>query len=492
MQTKLLTMQICPECQTEQPAEAPFCTNCGFRIRRAETLREGVGAISDSMLAEYLQNGGQSGSKSKDSGGRSALRGSEPVMDAAVSAALRTTVGESFEPESVAFSSGLDAESEGQRTVVEGLKTVSAEDYGAGSERAVDHSAELRAHAVGALQVESSNRGSGKPGWSKNVPHREVVVDSRVQSPRFSTGERAQFGMLSGLWLGGTLLGLLLIFFIVDQRAGARSMGALPADVKASVDAASEKIHIEEGPFRSGLDEETRSFILQSCRRFYDDPDEQCEQDKLLPGEFPERTVELDGFYIDSKEVTNRQYAACVSAGKCEAIQYRECGVWTPQGLQISLRVPKTLQEPDVSVSCVTRAEATAYCGFVDGFLPSHNQWEKAARGPEGGVFPWGDSWASNLANWGELDVFRTSAVGKLDGFEWIAAPGHYPEGKSAYGLLDMAGNVSEWVQSDDPLVGYARGGSWISNPFELRSTVRLRIRAGDRRTDVGFRCAYE
>lgn len=481
---------MCPECQTEQPAEAPFCTNCGYRIRRAETLREGVGVISDSMLAEYLQNGGQASSKDN-----AAKRG-----DSVVNASLRTTMDESVDVLMAGFDSGfdsglgaeMDTESEGPRTVVEGLKVVSSE-YGQATQSVVDRSGERRAQsAVGSASVESFNDRSGKSGRTKSIPHREVVVDSRVQPTKFSSAERAQFGMLSGLWLGGTLLGLLLIFFIVDQRASARSAGVLPADVKASVDAASVKIHIEEGPFRSGLSEETRSFILQSCRRFYDDPDEQCEQDKLLPGEFPERTVELDGFWIDSKEVTNAQYAACVTAGKCTAIQYRECGVWTPQGLQISLRVPKTLQEPDVSVSCVTRAEATAYCEFVDGFLPSHSQWEKAARGVEGGLFPWGDSWASDLANWGELDVFRTSAVGKLDGFEWLAPPGHYPAGKSEYGLLDMAGNVSEWVQSDDPLVGYARGGSWISNPFELRSTVRLRIRAADRRTDVGFRCAYK
>ena len=132
------------------------------------------------------------------------------------------------------------------------------------------------------------------------------------------------------------------------------------------------------------------------------------------------------------------------------------------------------------------------YCAFVEGKLPSHNQWEKAARGVEGGLFPWGDLWAGDLANWGELDILRSSAVGKLDGFEWIAPPGHYPAGKSPYGVLDMAGNVAEWIQSDDPLVGYARGGSWISNPFDLRATGRLRIRAADRRTDVGFRCAYE
>lgn len=476
---EIKTMQRCPECQTEQSEEAPFCTNCGYRIRRAETLREGVQPLSDAMLAEYLQNGGQvSGQVSEKKRGAEKRRDGVSSQDVAVE---RATVLESTD--------GLDAVLQGHRatkvareiardredgpsTVVEGLKVVSSERVEA------DRSGERPVTSVVQAQPITATK--------------SVVKDERVRPSESAGVERARFGMFGALWVGGTLLGLLLVFFMVEQRANQRSQGVLPADVKASVDAAPEKILIEEGPFRSGLSEETRSFILQSCRRFYDDPDEQCEQDKLMPGEYPERTVELDSFWIDSKEVTNAQYQACVKAGACAEIPYRECSVWTPQGLQISLRVPKSLQEPAVSVSCVTRAEAMAYCAFAGGTLPSHNQWEKAARGVEGGLFPWGDMWASDLANWGELDILRTSAVGKLDGFEWIAAPGHYPAGKSPYGVLDMAGNVAEWIQSDDPLVGYARGGSWISNPFDLRATGRLRIRAADRRTDVGFRCAYE
>src|SRR5690606_9528389 len=140
---------------------------------------------------------------------------------------------------------------DGPSTVVEGLKVVSSERVEA------DRSGERPVTSVVQAQPITATK--------------SVVKDERVRPSDSDGVERARFGMFGALWVGGTLLGLLLVFFMVEQRANQRSQGVLPADVKASVDAASEKILIEEGPFRSGLSEETRSFILQSCRRFYDD-----------------------------------------------------------------------------------------------------------------------------------------------------------------------------------------------------------------------------
>ena len=132
-----------------------------------------------------------------------------------------------------------------------------------------------------------------------------------------------------------------------------------------------------------------------------------------------------------------------------------------------------------------------SYCKWRDGDLPSHNQWEKAARGRDAPIYPWGDYWEPDYANWGERDVMRTSIAGKLDGYAWTSPPGAFPDGRSPFGLDDMAGNVAEWVLGDDPLRGHVRGGSWVSNPFELRTTARRELPADALRTDIGFRCAY-
>ena len=87
----------------------------------------------------------------------------------------------------------------------------------------------------------------------------------------------------------------------------------------------------------------------------------------------------------------------------------------------------------------------------------------------------------------------RTAIVGKLDGYERAAPSGSFgTKSASPYGVYDMAGNVAEWVRSDDPAGKEvtARGGSWRSNPLELRVTRRLFLNPGERRTDVGLRCA--
>ncbi|MBA2664999.1 MAG: SUMF1/EgtB/PvdO family nonheme iron enzyme [Bradymonadaceae bacterium] len=434
-------MSTCPECHADQPKEAPFCTNCGYRIRRGETMKEGMEAVNQHMLAEYLQNGGRvkpAPSKPRDSRRQS-------------SAKPRTT-----ELEAPAIT-------DEPSTVVEGLRSVRPERSNEWARSGLDEDTGPEADLSLELPAERSGL---------HIYHPPKASRSRPV-------------LWVALWFGFTAMGILLAYFALDNREAAGPVAP------TSVHEASVKVNIAQGPYRRGLSEEVRSFLLQSCHRLHEDPDE-CEQDRLLKGEYPQQSVEVAAFEIDSKEVTQAQYRACVSAGKCAALDTKKCAVWTPQGLQISLRVPKALQEAQVPVSCLSREEASAYCAYAGGALPTDDQWEKAARGAEGVLFPWGDSWASDLANWGETDIIRTSVVGKLDGFEWLAPPGHYPDGNSPYGLFDMAGNVAEWVQGDDPLNGHARGGSWISNPFELRTTARLRLRSSDRRTDVGFRCAYD
>ncbi len=284
--------------------------------------------------------------------------------------------------------------------------------------------------------------------------------------------------VIATAWIVTTAALMLLTYYLASQEEEA-------VELRAD----SQKVTVAQGTFLKGLDEQVRAFILMTCQKMSDDQDE-CEEDRLLAGEYPEEEVELDAFEIDNLEVTNSQWNRCIKRGKCAEIDYRDCKVYTHQGLQVALRVPKSVQEPQMPVVCVTRNEAAEFCEWAGGALPTHDQWERAARGTDGKLFPWGDAWVSDHANWGEVDVIRNPILGKIDGYEWSAPPGVYGDGKSDADAYDMAGNVAEWVAGDGTN-GYARGGSWASNPFELRTTGRLELDADERRADVGFRCAY-
>ncbi|MBK9054309.1 MAG: SUMF1/EgtB/PvdO family nonheme iron enzyme [Chloroflexi bacterium] len=195
--------------------------------------------------------------------------------------------------------------------------------------------------------------------------------------------------------------------------------------------------------------------------------------------ESPPRTITLDGFWIDQTEVTNGMYERCVQAGVCDPIV-------TPR--------PDYLTEPDYPVQGVIWPNAAAYCAWVGRRLPTEAEWEKAARGPDGRLYPWGDTSPEQL----RVNVnFRVGDV---------APVGTHPDDVSPYGVLDMGGNVLEWVADwyergydaaaihnpTGPATGIQkvlRGGSWNAQPSNARTTNRFY--AFPTRNDFdGFRCA--
>ncbi len=187
--------------------------------------------------------------------------------------------------------------------------------------------------------------------------------------------------------------------------------------------------------------------------------------------ERPVRVRNLPAFSIDRLEVTRAAYARCVAARRCPA-------------LAIDLAA-----EPELPVTQVSWHEARAYCAFAGGRLPTEDQWEKAARGTDGRELPWGSELDCARANFGSFEN-EGPCAGKNPGKP--VAGGSYPQGASPYGVLDMAGNVWEWVADRydrDPARRVVRGGSCCSYFVPPRAANRNAWEPSYRDGDLGFRC---
>jgi len=200
--------------------------------------------------------------------------------------------------------------------------------------------------------------------------------------------------------------------------------------------------------------------------------------------EKPQHTVYLDAYWIDRTEVTNAQYRRCVEAGACS-----EPACWEDSDLNA----------PEQPVVCVYWYQAQAYCEWAGASLPTEAQWEKAARGTRGLIYPWGNTFYSARLNCWEDRCY--------DGYAYTAPVGSFPSGASPYGALDMAGNVWEWVADwydsgyyahspsrnpTGPATGkiqVLRGGSWLCDWRRVRAAKRSAGPPGSRYDVIGFRC---
>jgi len=202
--------------------------------------------------------------------------------------------------------------------------------------------------------------------------------------------------------------------------------------------------------------------------------------DRGEPDERPARRVSLPAFAIDCTEVTVSAYSRCVAAGRCQAVR-------SPTGA-----APADLGLPMVGVSYF---DAARYCTFVNKRLPTEAEWEKAARGPEGRRYPWGDAFDCRRGNFGNFGGDGRCADQGAPGRP--VAVGSFPDGASPYGVLDLSGNVWEWVdgrygfaQLNRPGLRLLRGGGCCSIFGLSRSSDRLALPATYRDVDIGFRCA--
>jgi eukaryotic-like serine/threonine-protein kinase len=205
----------------------------------------------------------------------------------------------------------------------------------------------------------------------------------------------------------------------------------------------------------------------------------------------PIHKVFLDEFWIDRTEVTNAMYAKCVFAGMCKppilsSSSFRDSYYGNSEFANY----------PVIYVSWV---DAGAYCAWAGGRLPGEAEWEKAARGTDERIYPWGDTPPSC--------EFANSQACKNDTLE----VGSHPDGASPYGALDMAGNVWEFVKDwygevyysqspasnppgparGDGNYGVLRGGGWDASADFLRSAYRLDDGRENQYPNFGFRCAF-
>lgn len=189
--------------------------------------------------------------------------------------------------------------------------------------------------------------------------------------------------------------------------------------------------------------------------------------------EKPERTVYLDAFWIDKTEVTQGMYAKCTADG-CEK---PTCS-------------PK--KGNNYPVVCITWKSANAYCEWAGRRLPHEAEWEKAARGTDGRIYPWGNEPAT--CEYAVMDDLKGSGNGCGQKSAWEV--GSKPKGVSPYGALNMAGNVAEWVadwEDKDAANGSGyvlRGGGFISIPSTVRTSKREVFHwPVDKYEGLGFRC---
>lgn len=235
----------------------------------------------------------------------------------------------------------------------------------------------------------------------------------------------------------------------------------------------------------------------------------------------PAHSVFLDAYWIDRTEVTIGQYKKCVASGGCAET--------APQAGHNSDEYMPIYNNPDYAehpVAYVNWEMASAYCLWAGRRLPTEAEWEKAARGSDGRMFPWGNFQTTENVNRPPLGCTSSTASSPYhpEGLaepacalsqpgDWTTQAGAFPEGASPFGAFDMAGNVSEWVSDwysptyfasspasnpggpETGAVHVYRGSSFNSNPNDGELFITLRghgsgVEKQNFWSSLGFRCA--
>ena len=292
-------------------------------------------------------------------------------------------------------------------------------------------------------------------------------LDTRVEPSDNACGRRSSWKGALRIWAALSCL-LMLPAWLQPSLAGTAAPGAPGTPSGGATDEA-ELVLIPAGEF------------IMGHKSSYDT--------------LPERRSNLPAFYIDKYEVTNKRYKRFIDATGYKVPWSQDPAVaayiWDWQ----KRMYPEG--KGDDPVVLVNWEDARAFCAWAGKRIPTEAEWEKAARGPKGNAYPWGNEWAHGKANTSESGLKQTAPVGT------------FKDDVSKYGedskdwVYDLAGNVSEWVEDyfapypGNPMTNYEernkfrvlRGGSWdyahsIANGYHRQYALPQ-----SQMTAIGFRC---
>jgi iron(II)-dependent oxidoreductase len=219
-----------------------------------------------------------------------------------------------------------------------------------------------------------------------------------------------------------------------------------------------EAVLVPAGDFAYGIDEARVAEIIEKLKE---------QPDPIFKTEKPRTIITVKNCYIDCHLVTNRHYADFMTATGHAAPLFWKDQRWN---------------KPDFPVVGISYRDAEAYARWAGKRLPTEEEWERAARGTDERIWPWGDDFDQRRCNSKEWNAGCTTEVGK------------FPAGDSPVGASDMAGNV--WQLTSGGWEGFGkaiRGGSYQNSAAYCRTTCRWGIDPDIKgSTWLGFRCAMD
>lgn len=322
-----------------------------------------------------------------------------------------------------------------------------------------------------------------------------------------SNGALFATGLAAVMLVGGGL-------FLTRLRSSGEPTNPNPAAPSASAAAATQALPV----LPSAVPEPTcpERTVKISAGQFYQGSD----QKDALEHEKPAHPVSLKSFCIDIYEVTAAEYKACSDEGKCKRAGTEVDWPNITPADKARYSPVCTSNDParqDHPINCVSWEMANRYCSVRGKRLPTEAEWEYAARGPDGRIYPWGDeaptakhlnACGKECAAWGRAHGAALEALYPADdGFPTTAPVGRFEAGRSRFGPYDIVGNVWEWVADyygpytpdekqnpTGPASGerrVMRGGGWNgSDKAWLRPSYRYSQTPAAMIHAVGFRCA--
>jgi len=322
-----------------------------------------------------------------------------------------------------------------------------------------------------------------EPFPSKTQGSEKKVFESEIVKEAFRISElwRKKFSRKEKLAISGLMVFLIIFSAIVHESENKNTSVANKSDSANTEDFGpkpqDDMVLIPSGEFLLGSTEDQAIVAWKKNDGGYD------REDYLA--EYPQRKMMLPDFYIDKKEVSNSEYKMFIDATNRTAP-----ALWSDQNLN----------SPNFPVVGVDWNSADAYCRWLGKRLPTEAEWEKAARGIDGRTWPWGNFWDPTKDNHGQGTEYGFDAS---DGYKYTAPVGA-ELGVSPFGVLNMAGNVYEWMADDfnaypgndkyfqqDFNKGFKviKGGAYTDGQSDQRPASRIGYQKDYKDVDIGFRC---